>query len=91
MAYKHSRLDEVAFHRHFEEAVSMAMRHVGVNYSEALELVFTPLSQAGGASVADYVRRGHIAMAKRALAELIDDRRRTTAGSPESAVLKTGS
>jgi hypothetical protein len=86
MAYKHSRLDEVALHRHFEEAVSMAMRHVGVNYSEALELIFTPLNHAGGVSVADHVRRGHISLAKRALAELIDDRRRIVANKTPSRV-----
>ncbi|NBW80616.1 hypothetical protein EBR21_02575 [bacterium] len=86
MAYKHSKLDEVAFHRHFEEAVSMAMRHVGVNYSEALELIFTPLHQAGGVSVADHMRRGHISLAKRALAELIDDRRRFVASGAGNRV-----
>jgi hypothetical protein len=76
MVYKHSRLDEIAFQRQFEEALNLAMHHIGVNYSEALELVFTPLREQGGLSVADFVRRGQLPQAKRALADLIDSRKR---------------
>jgi hypothetical protein len=76
MVYKRSRLDEIAFQKQFEEALNLAMHHIGVNYSEALELVFTPLREQGGLSVADYVRRGQLPQAKRALVELIDDQKR---------------
>ncbi len=76
MSYRQSRLDEVAFQRQFEEAVNMAMRHVGVNYSEALELVFTPIGEQGGLSVAEFVRRGQLTQARRALAELIEGHKR---------------
>lgn len=48
MVYKRSRLDEIAFQKQFEEALNLAMHHIGVNYSEALELVFTPLREQGG-------------------------------------------
>lgn len=81
MVYKRSRLDEIAFQRQFEEALNLAMHHTGVNYSEALELVFTPLRDQGGLSVADYVRRGQLPQAKRALVELIDIQRRSAASS----------
>ncbi|MEN9529989.1 MAG: hypothetical protein RI932_1862 [Pseudomonadota bacterium] len=77
MVYKNSRLDEIAFQRQFEEALNLAMHHIGINYSEALELVFTPLREQGGLSVADYVRRGQLPQAKRALVDLIDSRKRS--------------
>lgn len=77
MVYKRSRLDEIAFQKQFEEALNLAMHHIGVNYSEALELVFTPLREQGGLSVADYVRRGQLPQAKRALVELIDNQKRS--------------
>lgn len=77
MSYKHTRLDEASFQRQFEEAVNLAMNHVGVNYSEALELVFMPLQQRDGLSVAEYVRRGQLVQAKQALVELIDIRKRS--------------
>lgn len=76
MSYKHPRLDEVAFQKQFEEAVNLAMHHAGVNYSEALELLFTTLQEQGGLSVVDYVRRGQLSQAKRALSEVIDVRKR---------------
>jgi hypothetical protein len=81
MVYKRSRLDEIAFQKQFEEALNLAMHHIGVNYSEALELVFTPLREQGGLSVADYVRRGQLPQAKRALVELIDDQKRSANSS----------
>ncbi|MBM3381340.1 MAG: hypothetical protein FJY29_02755 [Betaproteobacteria bacterium] len=81
MVYKNSRLDEVAFQRQFEEALNLAMHHIGVNYSEALELVLTPLREQGGLSVADYVRRGQLPQAKRALVDLIDSRKRSGGSS----------
>jgi len=81
MVYKRSRVDEIASQRQFEEALNLAMHHTGVNYSEALELVFTPLRDQGGLSVADYVRRGQLPQAKRALVELIDNQRRSAASS----------
>jgi hypothetical protein len=81
MVYKRSRLDEIAFQKQFEEALNLAMHHIGVNYSEALELVFTPLREQGGLSVADYVRRGQLPQAKRALVELIDDQKRSAKSS----------
>lgn len=81
MVYKRCRLDEIAFQKQFEEALNLAMHHIGVNYSEALELVFTPLRQQGGLSVADYVRRGQLPQAKRALVELIDDQKRSANSS----------
>jgi hypothetical protein len=66
-------LDENAARRQLEEAVTLAMRHAGVNYSEALEIVLTPAQRQGGRSVADYLRRGQLADARSALAEIIDD------------------
>ena len=73
MCLVHTLTDENTARRQFEEAVSLAMRHAGVNYSEALEIVLTPARQQGGKSVADYVRRGQIAQARKALADILDD------------------
>ena len=75
MALKNLRTDPLAFQRQFEEALNLAMHHIGVDYSEALELVFTPLREHGGLSVAEYVRKGQMSQAKRALVELIDSRK----------------
>ncbi|NBO37442.1 hypothetical protein EBU99_02535 [bacterium] len=77
MTYKRTRLEEVAFQRQFEEAVSLAMHHVGINYSDALDLLFTPLGEEGGLCVADFVRRGQLPLAKQALVQLIETRKRT--------------
>lgn len=79
MVYKTTRLDPNTFQKQFEEALNLAMAHIGVNYSEALELVFTPISEKGGHSVADLVRRGQLLHAKAALAELIDTHKRRMA------------
>jgi hypothetical protein len=76
MSHKLKRCDEVAFQHQFEEAVQLAMRHVGLNYSEALELVFLPVKEQGGLSVAEFVRRGNLPQAKRALSSLLDERRK---------------
>ena len=65
--------DENAARRQLEEAVTLAMRHAGVNYSEALEIVLTPAQRQGGRSVADYLRKGQLAEARSALVEIIDD------------------
>lgn len=90
MSYRHTRVDELVFQRQFEEAVNMAMNHVGVNYSEALELVFMPMKDLGGLSVAEFVRRGQLAQAKRALSELIDDRKRAMGASRLTAPTRAG-
>ena len=78
MAFKNGRKDPIAFQRQFEEALSLAMHHTGVNYSEALELVFTPLQEHGGISVAEFVRRGQTPQAKRALVALIEIQKRSS-------------
>lgn len=76
MVYKATRLEPVVFQKQFEEALNLAMAHIGVNYSEALELVFTPINEQGGNSVADLVRRGQLLHAKAALVELIESQKR---------------
>jgi hypothetical protein len=76
MTFRHSRLDGIALQKQFEEALALAMNQMGVGYSEALELVFTPVHELDGMSVADFVRRGQIPQARSALAQLIDDHRR---------------
>lgn len=76
MVYKATRLEAVVFQKQFEEALNLAMAHIGVNYSEALELVFTPINEQGGNSVADLVRRGQLLHAKAALVELIESQKR---------------
>lgn len=90
MPYRQTRVDEVVFQRQFEEALNMAMNHAGMNYSEALELVFTPLNNLGGTSVVEFVRRGQLAQAKRALSELIDDRKRAIGASRLTALNRAG-
>ncbi len=79
MVYKTTRLDPTTFQKQFEEALNLAMAHIGVNYSEALDLVFTPMGEYQGNSVADLVRRGQLQHAKVALAELIDTHKRRSA------------
>lgn len=79
MVYKTTRLDQKTFQKQFEEALNLAMAHIGVNYSEALDLVFMPLGELQGSSVADLVRRGQLPHAKLALAELIDAQKRRAA------------
>jgi hypothetical protein len=74
MALRQNVHDENAERRQFEEAVNLAMRHTGVNYSEALELVLTPSSLDGGGCVAEYLRLGQVTQARKVLAELIEDR-----------------
>jgi hypothetical protein len=76
MVYKATRLEPVVFQKQFEEALNLAMAHIGVNYSEALELVFMPISEQGGNCVADLVRRGQLLHAKAALVELIEAQKR---------------
>jgi hypothetical protein len=71
----------LTFQKQFEEAINLAMAHIGVNYAEALELVFTPIVDLQGSSVADLVRRGQLPHAKVALAELIDLHKRHAAVS----------
>ena len=83
MVYKTTRLDSNTFQKQFEEALNLAMAHIGVNYSEALELVFTPINGLQGNTVADLVRRGQLHHAKMALAELIDSHKRRSALSSQ--------
>jgi predicted xylose isomerase-like sugar epimerase len=82
MTYRYSRLDSLALQKQFEEALALAMNQMGVGYSEALELVFTPVTDLDGLSVADFVRRGQLPQAKKALALLIDNHRRSGAVRP---------
>lgn len=71
MRYKNTRKDLISFQKDMDTLMTEALQHMKGDYDRAVDMIFTPLEKANGASAAELTRQGYPDQASTILREMV--------------------